>query len=153
MVSKFALIRCSAVREEDDSTNDENNQQRDERRYMMDSTRLKATPRTPRYVWVFSFQKLFVRFNRHTENKKHSRNRKMLLILLLQFHWNGVHFNQNRHYFTFFLFTQQICGILLYTPCNLIRAFRFSVQFKYLPPYVSLKGEHLNDETLYESDS
>lgn len=32
---------------EDDSSNDEN-QQKDERRHMMDSTRLKATPRTPR---------------------------------------------------------------------------------------------------------
>lgn len=43
----------SAVREEDDSTNDENNQQKDERRHMMDSTRLKATPRTPRYAPAF----------------------------------------------------------------------------------------------------
>lgn len=40
----------SAVREDDDSTNDENSQQKDERRHMMDSTRLKATPRTPRYL-------------------------------------------------------------------------------------------------------
>ncbi|XP_055299082.1 D(2)-like dopamine receptor [Sitodiplosis mosellana] len=48
MIIVTGMANADAVREEDDSTNDENNQQKDERRYMMDSTRLKATPRTPR---------------------------------------------------------------------------------------------------------
>lgn len=55
LVYKLLSILRSAVRDEDDSTNDENNQQKDERRHMMDSTRLKPTPRTPRYVFVFLF--------------------------------------------------------------------------------------------------
>lgn len=50
--------QISAVREDDDSTNDENNQQKDERRHMMNSTRLKPTPRTPRYNLLFIFNKL-----------------------------------------------------------------------------------------------
>lgn len=48
MIIVTGMANAAAVRDEDDSTNDENNQQKDERRYMMDSTRLKATPRTPR---------------------------------------------------------------------------------------------------------
>lgn len=34
--------------DDDDSSNEDNNQQKDERRHMMDSTKLKTTPRTPR---------------------------------------------------------------------------------------------------------
>lgn len=45
----------SAVREDDDSTADENNQQKDERRHMMNSTRLKPTPRTPRYITLLYY--------------------------------------------------------------------------------------------------
>lgn len=56
----YTFRKISAVREDDDSTNDENNQQKDERRHMMNSTRLKPTPRTPRYdchlfSYLFSF--------------------------------------------------------------------------------------------------
>ncbi|XP_031639603.1 uncharacterized protein LOC116351619, partial [Contarinia nasturtii] len=47
MIIVTGMANADAVREDDDSTNDENNQQKDERRHMMDSTRLKATPRTP----------------------------------------------------------------------------------------------------------
>lgn len=44
----------NAAADEEDSTNDENNQQKDERRNMMVSNRLKAIPRTPRYVNLYS---------------------------------------------------------------------------------------------------
>lgn len=48
MIIVTGMANAAAVRDDDDSSNDENNQQRDERRHMMDSTKLKATPRTPR---------------------------------------------------------------------------------------------------------
>lgn len=48
MIIVTGMANAAAVRDEEDSTVDENNQQKEERRYMMDSTRLKATPRTPR---------------------------------------------------------------------------------------------------------
>lgn len=51
MIIVTGMANAAAVRDvEDDSTNDDpnQNQQKDERRYMMDSTKLKATPRTPR---------------------------------------------------------------------------------------------------------
>lgn len=49
MIIVTGMANAANVRDDDDdSTNDEQNQQKDERRYMMDSTKLKATPRTPR---------------------------------------------------------------------------------------------------------
>lgn len=51
MIIVTGMANAAAVRDDDDdSTNDDpnQNQQKDERRYMMDSTKLKATPRTPR---------------------------------------------------------------------------------------------------------
>lgn len=48
MIIVTGMANAAAVRDDDDSTNDDDNQQKDERRYMMDSTKLKATPRTPR---------------------------------------------------------------------------------------------------------
>lgn len=52
MIIVTGMANAAAVRDEDDSTNDDVNnhhqQQKDERRYMMDSTKLKVTPRTPR---------------------------------------------------------------------------------------------------------
>lgn len=71
---QITVIR-SAVREDDDSTNDENNQQKDERRHMMDSTRLKATPRTPRYSIaksLYSFGSDIHETNRRTVQFFHS---------------------------------------------------------------------------------
>lgn len=51
MIIVTGMANAAAVRDDEDSTNDDVNnhqQQRDERRYMMDSTKLKVTPRTPR---------------------------------------------------------------------------------------------------------
>lgn len=51
MIIVTGMANAAAVRDDDDSTNDDVNnhqQQKDERRYMMDSTKLKVTPRTPR---------------------------------------------------------------------------------------------------------
>lgn len=49
MIIVTGMANAAAVRgDDDDSTNDEDNQQKEERRYMVDSTRLKPTPRTPR---------------------------------------------------------------------------------------------------------
>lgn len=51
MIIVTGMANAAAVQDDDDdSTNDDpnQNQQKDERRYMMDSTKLKATPRTPR---------------------------------------------------------------------------------------------------------
>lgn len=53
MIIVTGMPNAAAVRDDDDdSTNDDQNQnqQKDERRYMMDSTKLKATPKTPRYI-------------------------------------------------------------------------------------------------------
>lgn len=41
---------ANAAADDEDSSNEENNQQKDEMRQMMNSTKLKPTPRTPRYV-------------------------------------------------------------------------------------------------------
>lgn len=48
MIIVTGMANGAAVRDDDDSTNNDNNQQKDERRYMMDSTKMRATPRTPR---------------------------------------------------------------------------------------------------------
>lgn len=51
MIIVTGMANAAAVRDDDDdSTNDDQNpnQQKDERRHMMDSTKLKTTPRTPR---------------------------------------------------------------------------------------------------------
>lgn len=48
MIIVTGMANAAAVRDDDDSSNEDNNQQKDERRHMMDSTKLKATPRTPR---------------------------------------------------------------------------------------------------------
>lgn len=74
------LIVYSAVREEDDSTNDENNQQKDERRYMMDSTRLKATPRTPRFDGFSYYLKVFRVVGRKSD-KEGALNRLAIIII------------------------------------------------------------------------
>lgn len=47
MIIVTGMANAAAVRDDDDSSNDDN-QQKDERRHMMDSTKLKPTPRTPR---------------------------------------------------------------------------------------------------------
>lgn len=48
MIIVTGMANAAAVRDDDDSSNEDNNQQKDERRHMMDSTKLKTTPRTPR---------------------------------------------------------------------------------------------------------
>lgn len=48
MIIVTGMANAAADNEDDDSTNDENHEQKDERRQMMNSTRLKPTPRTPR---------------------------------------------------------------------------------------------------------
>lgn len=48
MIIVTGMANAAAVRDDEDSTNEGDNQQKDERRHMMNSTRLKPTPRTPR---------------------------------------------------------------------------------------------------------
>lgn len=47
MIIVTGMANAAAVRDDDDSSN-EDNQERGERRFMMDSTRMRTTPRTPR---------------------------------------------------------------------------------------------------------
>lgn len=48
MIIVTGMANAAADNDDDDSSNDKTNQQKDERRQMMNSTRLKPTPRTPR---------------------------------------------------------------------------------------------------------
>lgn len=48
MIIVTGMANAGAVRDDEDSSNEGDNQQKDERRHMMDSARLKPTPRTPR---------------------------------------------------------------------------------------------------------
>lgn len=47
MIIVTGIANAAAVRDDDDSSNDDN-QDKGERRFMMDSTRMRTTPRTPR---------------------------------------------------------------------------------------------------------
>lgn len=47
MIIVTGMANAAAVRDDDDSSNDDN-QDKGERRFMMDSTRMRTTPRTPR---------------------------------------------------------------------------------------------------------
>lgn len=49
MIIVTGMANAAAVRDDDDSSNDDN-QDKGERRFMMDSTRMRTTPRTPRWV-------------------------------------------------------------------------------------------------------
>lgn len=51
MIIVTGMANAAAVRDEEDSSNDDN-QERGERRFMMDSTRMRPTPRTPRYILI-----------------------------------------------------------------------------------------------------
>lgn len=83
------------------------------------------------------FEQLFARFNRLTENKNIFDTEKCdsFFFCFLQFHKSGIHFIQTQHCYTFFSYLHNEFAAFhsIYTPCNLIRAFKLFVQFKYLP--------------------
>lgn len=48
MIIVTGIANAAAVRDDDDDSSNEDNQDKGEQRFMMDSTRMRTTPRTPR---------------------------------------------------------------------------------------------------------